>query len=109
MNDEIARNAKNKLVAHLDAMIELAGLDHSSVDADASLLAKRLSNVFVVHGHDDEMKQHVARTLMKLGLNPIILHEQPSSGRTIIEKFEVNAAMFPSLSYFFHRMIWHFL
>jgi predicted nucleotide-binding protein len=48
-------------------------------------------NVFVVHGHDDEIKQHVARTLSKLGLNPIILHEQPNQGKTIIEKFEVNA------------------
>lgn len=48
-------------------------------------------NVFVVHGHDDEMKQHVARTLSQLKLNPIILHEKPNSGRTIIEKFEANA------------------
>jgi predicted nucleotide-binding protein len=49
------------------------------------------TKVFVVHGHDDEMKQHVARTLSTLGLHPIILHEQPNGGRTIIEKFEVNA------------------
>ena len=34
------------------------------------------------------MKQSVARTLMKLKLEPIILHEQPDSGKTIIEKFE---------------------
>lgn len=44
--------------------------------------------VFVVHGHDEESKAKVARFLDKLGLTPIILHEQPSSGRTIIEKFE---------------------
>ena len=25
---------------------------------------------------------------MKLGLDPVILHEQPNKGRTIIEKFE---------------------
>lgn len=43
--------------------------------------------IFVVHGHDKEMKQYVARTLEKLGLKPIILHEQPSQGRTIIQKF----------------------
>ena len=48
------------------------------------------SNIFVVHGHDDEMKQHVARTISKLGFNLIILHEQPNAGKTIIEKFEVN-------------------
>ena len=44
--------------------------------------------VFVVHGHDEEAKQSVARCLEKLELKAIILHEHPSQGRTIIEKFE---------------------
>ncbi len=44
--------------------------------------------VFIVHGHDNEAKQEMARTLMKGGFEPIILHEQPDSGRTIIEKIE---------------------
>ena len=43
--------------------------------------------VFVVHGHDEELKQSVARTIERLGLDPIILHEKPNKGRTIIEKF----------------------
>jgi predicted nucleotide-binding protein len=47
--------------------------------------------VFIVHGHDTEAKESVARFIGLLGLEPIILHEQPSSGRTIIEKFEVFA------------------
>lgn len=45
------------------------------------------NNIFLVHGHNEEMKQSVARTVEKLNLNPIILHEQPNNGRTIIEKF----------------------
>lgn len=45
-------------------------------------------NVFIVHGHDGEMKAEVARLLKDLGLEPIILSEQPNGGRTIIEKFE---------------------
>lgn len=45
--------------------------------------------VFVVHGHDTETKESTARFLERLGLEPIILHEQASGGRTIIEKFEV--------------------
>lgn len=49
------------------------------------------NDVFVVHGHDVEMKQAVARILAKIGLNPIILHEQPNKGKTLIEKFEKNA------------------
>jgi predicted nucleotide-binding protein len=45
------------------------------------------NRIFIVHGHDEAMKQAVARTLEKIGLEPIILHEKPSEGRTIIEKF----------------------
>lgn len=44
--------------------------------------------VFVVHGHAEEAKQAVAAFLRSIGLEPIILHEQPNQGRTIIEKFE---------------------
>jgi predicted nucleotide-binding protein len=47
--------------------------------------------VFIVHGHDEEMKQAVARTLSDLDLKPIILHEQPNEGKTVIEKFEKHA------------------
>ncbi len=46
------------------------------------------SKVFIVHGHNNEIKLDVARTLEKLGLTPVILHEQANSGKTIIEKFE---------------------
>jgi predicted nucleotide-binding protein len=48
-------------------------------------------DVFVVHGHDHGMKETVARFLSRLGLNPIILHEQADEGKTIIEKFEKHA------------------
>ncbi|MCA1717342.1 MAG: nucleotide-binding protein, partial [Actinobacteria bacterium] len=33
------------------------------------------------------MRESVARVLTTLGLEPVILHEQPDRGRTIIEKF----------------------
>lgn len=48
------------------------------------------NNIFIVHGHNVAVQQSVARTLEKLGLNPIILSEQPNAGNTIIEKFEAN-------------------
>lgn len=44
--------------------------------------------IFVVHGHDEAAHQAVARFLEQLGLEAIILREQPDQGRTIIEKFE---------------------
>lgn len=53
--------------------------------------SKPASDVFIVHGHDEEMKQAAARVLSRLKLNPVILHEQPNEGRTLIEKFEKNS------------------
>ena len=49
------------------------------------------SRVFIIHGHDEADREAVARFLEKLKLEPIILHEQSSSGRTMIEKFEAHA------------------
>ena len=51
------------------------------------------ANVFIIHGHDDratwELKNYIQNTL---GLpQPIILHEQPNLGRTIIEKLQDEA------------------
>ena len=44
--------------------------------------------VFIVHGHDGELKHSVARIIEKQGIEAIILSEQANRGRTIIEKFE---------------------
>ncbi len=46
------------------------------------------TGVFLVHGHNNEAKETVARFLERLDLDVTILHEQPNQGRTIIEKFE---------------------
>lgn len=56
----------------------------------AKKVSKNLNGnyVFIVHGHNEEIKHNVARTLTSLKLNPIILHEQSNEGLTIIEKFE---------------------
>jgi predicted nucleotide-binding protein len=49
------------------------------------------NKVFVVHGHDDEAKESVARFLERLGLETVVLNEQSNRGRTIIEKLEGHA------------------
>ena len=46
----------------------------------------RSNKIFVIHGHDNEMKSDVTQTLQKLDLDPIILHETPNSEQTLIEK-----------------------
>lgn len=46
------------------------------------------SQVFIVHGHDELVKLDVSNFIHSLGLEPIVLHMQASSGMTIIEKIE---------------------
>jgi len=49
-------------------------------------------DVFVVHGHDDATRNAVSRFIQQItGREPVILHEQPNSGLTVIEKFEQHA------------------
>lgn len=44
--------------------------------------------VFVVHGRNDSVRATVTSFLSRIGLDPIVLQDQPNEGRTIIEKFE---------------------
>lgn len=81
-------------------LIEVDEIWTSSMDervaSDKAKLSQQIllqtnNNIFVVHGHDHGRLQTVARFLEKLKLAPVILHEQPNSGNTLIEKFEINA------------------
>jgi predicted nucleotide-binding protein len=47
--------------------------------------------VFIVHGHDEQLKDATESLVRRLGLDPIILHQQPNQGRTLIEKFSDHA------------------
>ncbi|HHQ6618122.1 TPA: TIR domain-containing protein [Serratia fonticola] len=49
---------------------------------------EKYKKVFIVHGHNSEVKIRTARFIEKLGFEAIILHEQASRGKTIIEKIE---------------------
>ena len=55
----------------------------SILPANVAEAAER--EVFVVHGHDVAAREAVARFLMQLDLKPIILAEEVSAGKTIIE------------------------
>ncbi|WP_245949490.1 TIR domain-containing protein [Echinicola strongylocentroti] len=46
------------------------------------------SKIFIVHGHEEGIKQSVARFLEKFDLNPVIINELPSESNTIIEQIE---------------------
>ncbi|MBI2408230.1 MAG: nucleotide-binding protein [Gemmatimonadetes bacterium] len=87
-------------IGYLQGLVAKAEADASPVSTDpaANVTAPVVATgstpsassrkVFVVHGHDGEAKETTARFLAKLALQPVILHEQPNAGRTIIEKFE---------------------
>lgn len=90
-----------KRVAAFEAMLKSsltelelmgAGIAVGPAASEGAVTVKSDSrNIFVVHGHDESVTQTVARFLERLDLQPIILHEQPNLGRTVIEKFEAHA------------------
>lgn len=64
-------------------------MNHGNVKP--KLITPKSKNVFIVHGHDGEARESVARFLTNIGFIPIILHEQANRGRTVIEKVEANS------------------
>ncbi len=82
-------------VQRLASLKERLGLfdEPGSTEAPGSTVDASRTDVFIVHGHDGEAKLTVARFVEQVTFRrPIILHEQPNRGRTIIEKFEEVAA-----------------
>ena len=55
------------------------------------------NKVFIVHGHDS-LKTEVELFLMKLGLEPIILHKQANMGKTISKRIR-DASIYMSKKY----------
>ncbi|MFM9959275.1 MAG: TIR domain-containing protein [Phycisphaerales bacterium] len=90
----VYRDIVESRVHNLEGIIErlplIAARSSLSIDAGASK-APHSNKVFVVHGHDHSAKNEVTALLLKVGLEPVVLHEQPNQSRTIIEKFESHA------------------
>lgn len=49
------------------------------------------TKIFIVHGHDGELKSEVARLIEKQDISAVILSEKVNAGQTIMEKFEKNS------------------
>jgi len=69
-----------------DAIVGLVDTRDSEADY-ATKQNDSSKRVFLVHGHNEQILHQTARFLEGLELDVVILHEQPNSGRTIIEKF----------------------
>jgi len=79
---------RRKPQQHPDSLLPIYGSVSIEEPAEAIAPSKK---VFIVHGHAEAAREAVARFLEQLGLKPIILHEHPNQGRTVIEKFEAHA------------------
>lgn len=76
-------NTKNALTEDVYGELQLKESENSS-----PILSNK---VFIVHGHDSQLKNDVERFIHEIGLEPVVLHRQADKGNTVIEKFEENS------------------
>lgn len=91
-DSDVVRKCNDGLVAtKLIFKTYLEEMQEAPIPNNASISVTSFEKVFIVHGHDGELKHAVARLVEKQGLEAIILSEQANKGKTIIEKFEENS------------------
>lgn len=85
---EMKNHRLESIIERLELIPEKASV--RNVLTSSVQLSKNIdrSKIFIVHGHDNSAKLEVARFIEKIGFEPIILHEQASGSKTIIEKIE---------------------
>jgi len=81
---DLTRRIESELKRYDDIIQTLGGSPVPNV-AVAVTVGK---DVFIVHGHNVQRLAELESLLRKLELNPIILKDQASGGKTVIEKFE---------------------
>ena len=67
---------------------DVSGISDEAKFVEEKVNSTRRKKVFIVHGHNDALKQEVARIIEKQGIEAVILSEQANQGKTIIEKIE---------------------
>lgn len=77
-DDDLVKDITNEVISNMGNQRANPALNKSF----------NMQKVFIVHGRDDHIKTDVARFLEQMEISPIILHEQASQGKTIIEKIE---------------------
>lgn len=88
-DSDVVRKCKEGLVAtKLMFKTYLEEMQEAPLSNNTSETVVSFEKVFIVHGHDGELKQAVARIIEKQDIEAVILSEKANKGRTIIEKFE---------------------
>lgn len=88
IRDEVGR--LESIHDRLELIPEAPGVRLSAAAAPQAQASPN-KDVSILHGRDNEAKQEVARFIAQIGFRPVILHEQPNRGMTIIEKLEANS------------------
>ena len=78
---ENSRNVTRELISHPPIKEEIS-------EKPEVMKSAPTKNVFIVHGRDHKPMRELKAMLKGFGLKPIVLHEQPSGSRTIVEKLE---------------------
>lgn len=86
----VTSSIENAARARMNWLTKYASVRSTKSNGNEATLS---SEVFVVHGHDNALREATARFIEKIGLKPIILHEQPNKGRTVIEKFTEHSSV----------------
>lgn len=85
---EACRDGLRVIKATFEAYLQDMKDEKPSEPSDAAVSPDDFSKVFIVHGHDEALKEKMARLIERQSITPIILNEQPNNGKTIIEKIE---------------------
>lgn len=86
---EVIRKCKEGLTA--TKLIFKSYLSEMNEENASEIIKAQPNNygkIFIVHGHNEELKQTVARLVEKQDIEAIILSEKANKGKTIIEKLE---------------------
>lgn len=86
-HSDVYRDYDIQIVSFLKSYISRFDVNENNDNSSSNDFSK----VFIVHGHNGELKEAVARIIERQGLEAIILSEQTNCGNTIIEKFEANS------------------
>lgn len=80
------KSTKSVFSVYLEEMADNS--EEPSLPANIEENASDFSKVFIVHGHDEALKEAVARLVERQNIKAIILNEQANGGKTLIEKLE---------------------
>lgn len=86
-HEEFMRNIHEALLNLLDEAIDFLDMSEDAEEHTGEDVVK--NKIFIVHGHDEALKYQLSDWLRKIGVEPIILHEQANGGTSsILDKLE---------------------